>query len=173
MGEIILYIVEPERYFENVLKIIKKDASRKNLIYVTTNKPYNQLKTILKKNKINTEKIFFIDCISKKNFKKDVEKNSEENCIFLDSPQSITAISIAINESIKSIKSPKVLFFDSLSILLIYNDANTVGKFSNFLINKMRENDVEAMLFALESDADKDILKKVESFVDTIRRKEK
>ena len=62
----------------------------------------------------------------------------------------------------------KVLFLDSLSVLLIYNEANTVAKFSNFVLNKMRSLGIDTIILALESDVKKDVLKQISSFVDDI-----
>jgi len=166
MAKVILNILDSESYFNGIIKIIKKNRN-KNIIYVTTNKPYSFIENILKKNKINTNKILFIDCISKQ-IKEKTDKEPE-NCVFISSPQNLTEISIAVNESIKNIKGDKVMLLDSLSILLIYNDASTIGKFSNFLLNKMRAADVDSVVLALESDAGKDIIKQIESFVDEVK----
>jgi len=98
------------------------------------------------------------------------EKPKEvNNCVFINSPQNLTAISIAVNEAIKSMKGKRMLFFDSLSILMIYNDASTLGKFSNFLLNKMRASDVDTVMIALESDTSKDIVKQIGSIADEVK----
>ena len=169
MAKVILNIMDPNKYFDGIVKILKKNPSQKNVIYVTTNKPYATIVNSLKSKSIKTENILFIDCISKQ-IKQDTSKEAD-NCIYIGSPQNLTAISIAVNESIKSMKGKKMLLLDSLSILLIYNDANTIGKFSNFLLNKMRAADVDTVVLALESDANKDIIKQIESFVDEVQKK--
>lgn len=166
MSNIVLSVIKPEKYFEGVMKLLGKEKS-KNIIYVTTNKPYSFLVNSFKKKRINPDKIFFIDCISKQ-----VNKNIEkaENCVFIGSPQNLTSLSIAVNEAISNIKGKKILFLDSLSVLLVYNDANTIGKFSNFLLNKMRASDVDTLMLALESDMDKDVIKQIESFSDETKK---
>jgi len=164
MARIELHIIAPEKYFKGVLGIIKKQ-SKSSLIYVTTNKPYSVLVEDLKKNKINSDKIFFIDCISRHIQQKE---NDVHNCVFIDSPSSLTSISIAISDATAHFKGKKVLLLDSLSVLLIYNDANTIAKFSNFILNKMRSIDVDTVILALESDEGKDVLKQVESYADKV-----
>ena len=166
MAKIILTIIDPEKYFGSLIRILKKEVKNKKVIYVTTNKPYEHIATILKKRKILYNKFFFIDCISKYVGQKIEEEL--QNCLLLESPQSLTNLSIAINESIKKIPGKKILFLDSLSMLLIYNDAPTLGKFSNFIINKMRSYDVDTVILTLESDVNKDIIKQLESFVDEV-----
>lgn len=63
-----------------------------------------------------------------------------------------------------------MLFLDSLSTLLLHNDPLSVGRFANFLINKMREYDIALALLTLESDMNKDIIKQVSSFVDEVNK---
>jgi hypothetical protein len=93
-----------------------------------------------------------------------------DNCVFIESPQNLTSISIAISEAVKGLEGKKVLFLDSLSVMLIYNDANTLGKFSSFLLNKMRVSDVDAVVLALGSDMDSKLIKQIEAIVDEVRK---
>ena len=163
-----MYIINPEKYFEGVLNILKKEVGTKNAIYVTTNKPYEHIVNVLKKAGINPDKIFFIDCISK-HIRKSIEQEPK-NCLYVESPESLTTMGVAIYESIKHFAGEKILLFDSLSTLLIYHDSKTIGQFSNFLINKMRAANVDAVIMALESDIDKDIIKQIESFADEVKK---
>ncbi len=167
MVNIVLQIINSERYFSGVTKILK-ELKDKKIVYVTTNKPYKYILSAAKEVGISTKNLFVIDCISKP-LREKTEAN-QENCIFLDSPEGLTAISLAISESIKLLEGDRILLLDSLSTLLIYNDANTVAKFSNFVINKLRTYDVNAIIFALESDIDKDIIKQVEALADEVKK---
>jgi KaiC/GvpD/RAD55 family RecA-like ATPase len=169
LANTILYVIDSEKYFEKVVDIFRKDLSGKTVIYITTNKPYKNMVSLFQKEKIGN-RIFFIDCISKTILGDSVHDEGIDNCIFVESPQSLTAISIAINESMKHITGGgRVLFLDSLSTLMIYNDASTVGKFSNFIINKMSTFGVDIIVLSLDSDIDKDIMKKIKSFVEEVR----
>jgi hypothetical protein len=168
MPKVMLYILDSKKYFESVAKIIRTELKNKYVIYVTTNKPYSHLVDVFGKLKIETHNIFYIDCISKHMGEKINEKL--ENVLFIESPQSLTSLSIAVNESIKHFKGKGVLLLDSLSILLRYNDADTLGRFSNILINKLRALDVDTIILALENDKDMSIIKQIESFVDEVKR---
>ncbi len=167
MSKTTLYVIDSGKFFDGVTKVLKKESKKRNIIYVTTNKPYKSLVNSLEDKKIKTDNIFFIDCISKEVGE---SGKDEDNCLYLDSPKSLTSMSIAINESIENIDGEKTLILDSLSTLLIYNDARTMGKFSNFLVNKMRSLEADAVILTLESDVDKDIIKKIQSFVDKVER---
>lgn len=169
MVKTVLFILPSEQYFKCVLSILKKEVKKEKVIYVTTNKPCNHLMNLFKEEGINARNIFFIDCISKQVKAKEKEKEPE-NCLFLESPQQITGLSLAINQAIKLMPSEKMVFFDSLSALLIYNNESVIGKFSNFIINRMRSENISTVMIVLESDMDKKIIKTIESFVDEVKK---
>jgi len=163
---IILYTIAAENYFKGVIDILKT-LGNKNIVYVTTNKPYLNIVTGCKNAGINPDGIFFIDCISEHIGVKTLET---VNCLFVDSPESLTAISIAVCEATKDLTGEIMLILDSLSTLLLYKDANTIGRFSNFIINKMRVANIGTIILALESDIEKDIIHQISSFADEVRR---
>jgi len=169
MAKILLNVLPPEQYFEGIIKIFQKDIKKKKVIYVTTNKPYNHIINLFKKKNIDTDNILFIDCISMQVMPSEAKKEIK-NCIFIKGPAYITDISIAINKAITLIQGEKVLVLDSLSALLIYNSEDVVGKFSNFVINKMRVNDISTIMLILGSDVDRKIIKTIESFVDEVKK---
>jgi hypothetical protein len=162
----ILYILNPEKYFEGIVRIFKAGMGEAHIIYVTTNKPNSHIVNLFRLEGLNSDRIFFVDCISKEIMPEISEE--PENCLFVEGPQDITGISLAIHNGIEHLPGEKLLFLDSLSTLLLYNDANVVGRFSNFIINKLRVKGVSGVILALESDVGKDVLKNVESFVDEV-----
>jgi len=164
MVKIVLYALKSSGYIDSVVNILKKEGKNKNIVYVTTNKPYAHISSDFEKRGVKTDNIFFIDCISETTGKE------EDNCIYLEGPGNITGISIAINKSIKSIPNEKVLFLDSISTMLMYNDENVIGKFSNFILNKMRMYGVSSIVLALNSDMDKNVIKNIETIVDEVNR---
>ena len=161
MSEVVLHILDSRKYFSEVVKIVKKN-SKKNLIYVTTNKPYYLISKRLKEKRVKSEERFFIDCISRRQ-NKDVN-----NCAFVGGVGSLSTLSIAINSALLRIEGNKTLLLDSLSVLLIYNDARNVARFSNFILNRLRMLGVSTIILALDSDSNKDVLKQVESFADEV-----
>ncbi len=165
MTQSILHVIDSEHYFEHLMELVKDaTADGDDLIYVTTNKPYKNLVEAFKDNSIDPDNIFFIDCISKHVGERFDEE--PENCLLLTGPEHLTELSISISEAAK--EGGKTLLLDSLSVLLIYNDATTIGKFSNFLINKMRTLDVDTIILALESDVDKDVIQQIQSVVEEV-----
>lgn len=169
LPQIILTAVNHEKYFDNVLAIMKKVAKNKSIIYVSMNKSYDQLTSLFKNAKIDTRNFFFIDCILK-TMEEKREEEGIKNVFHVESPEQLTSISLAITESINHLPNEKLLVLDSLSTMLIYNGENAIGMFSNFIINKMRAAGVGIILLVLDSDLDKEILKKIETFVDKVEK---
>ncbi|HLC51586.1 MAG TPA: hypothetical protein VJH90_04430 [archaeon] len=167
MADIILYSVSPEKYFACVVSILKSEGKGRRVIYVTTNKPYSQLVSMLKTHGISAESFFFIDCITKYTGGRIDPKAT--NCIFVENPQSLTVMNIATVEALKSIDGSKMVFFDSLSTLSLYNGQQTMGQFSHFIISKLRTLDVDAVFLSIESDIKEDEMKHVASLVDGVR----
>ncbi|MFH1056072.1 MAG: hypothetical protein V1744_08275 [Candidatus Altiarchaeota archaeon] len=168
MVRTVLYLINPERYFEGVVSIFKHEIGDRYAVYVTTNKPYNHIINLFKEEGIDTSRIFFIDCITREVSTGKIPE--PPNCLFVESLQDMTAIAIAINTGIEHLPGHKILLLDSLSTLLLYNDSKVVGQFSNFLLNKLRIQEMDGIMLALESDMDHTIIKTIESFMDEVRK---
>jgi hypothetical protein len=140
------------------------------VVYVTTNKPYASIVALLpKKRKIATDRLFFIDCVACRGGT--CPSHEPQNCMVLQSPRSLTELGIAISKATAGIPGKKALLFDSLSTLLLYNDAEVVGRFFNYLINRMKAEGIDTYIFALRTDADADIIKNVSLVADRVERK--
>lgn len=164
-NEIILVITPNKEYIKTTLDISKQlNYLSEGVIYVSLNKMFDTLIDNFKKNKINPNKFFFIDVITKS-----VQINVEEknNCIYLDGPTALTMLSLSIDGALKT-KKFRVLFFDSLSTLLVHNNAKTVIKFVQDLINKSKRNGSKAVFTVLEGDMEKGVLKDLSMFVDNV-----
>ncbi|MFH1359187.1 MAG: hypothetical protein ABIH37_04830 [archaeon] len=166
MSKSTLEIINSGKYLESVSSIVKNKSKEGQIIYITTNRLVKNLIKHFKESKIQVDKILFIDCISKR-----VGKIDEEikNCLFLESSRSLTSIGLAITQCIKNLSGKKIVILDSLSTLLIYNDENTTGRFSNFLINKMKYKEVDFVIFALKIDLDRKIIKHIVSCSDEVK----
>ena len=85
-------------------------------VYLSMNRPYDNLINLFKKNNIDPKKFFFVDTISKTiGGKTPIEKN----VLYISSPHGLTEISIALSKALQSLKAKeKFLFFDSISTML-------------------------------------------------------
>ena len=161
-----LYILKPQEYVSDSIRILKDLTREHVVIYVTSNKPYSSAVKLFKSESVSTDNMFFIDCISKR-----VGEPPDEginNVVMLESPENLTSLSIAITESINKIEGKKALFMDSLSTLALFNDVKVLEKFSQYIINKMSLMDCEMAILTLEDDTNKTIIDLVSSIVDKV-----
>lgn len=165
MVKTVLYVVPSKEYFKYVIKILKKLAKDQTIIYVTTNKPYESLRNLINQEKIKYH-LMIIDCISKQIT---TQIKDAPDCIYLNSPQNVTGMGITLNKLTSGIPGKKTVIFDSLSAMLIYNHENVIGKFSNFIMSYLRTKDTSTVMFVLETDIDKNVIKLIESMVDEVK----
>lgn len=169
-GEIVLILTSAEKYLSTTTTILKSMLNEKGYkcLYVTINRPYKVLVNILKKNGILTENIFFIDLISRLTR---TAVDGVSDCLFIESPDSLTELSIAISESVKNMPGDKkLMFLDSLSTLLVYNQSGTVTKFAHFLFSKMKTEGVETIILSLEKEMEEKMTDQIAMFVDKVIR---
>ncbi len=156
----LLIITSVEKLQTRVNSVVK---SFKNIpgIYVSLNKTQKSTENILRKNKINTNKIFFIDCVTSEKTKEDVLHIA---------PDQLDLLSSAINTFIKDIKGKKFLVVDALSTLLIYNDENKVVKFVKEVTEYASQNDVKVTAFSPKTKGE-ELLNKIFNFFDEVKKR--
>lgn len=165
---ITIYSVNPTNYFGRVIEIFKHESMGTVPIYITLNKPYIEIANVLRSHGFHPERVFFIDCISKQVLGHNAA--APPNCIFVDSPGSITAIGISATQAAKAAGGKKLIFIDSISTMLMYNDAAVVGSFCNFLLSRLRAMGVDTVVLVLESDFEKGVVKHIESLADEVKK---
>ena len=166
-GEVILLIVSAQKYLSVSMEVLKYycNNEKNSCVYVSVNRAYSTLMNLIKKNKINTDKLFVIDAITPPS----VQTKDVSNAIFIGNPRGLTDISISANSAVKNLpKGDRMLFFDSLSTLLIYNDIGSVTKFAHFLINKMKEWSISGVIISLEKETDAKLSSQLSQFVDKV-----
>ena len=160
-----LAIVDAEKYQKTNVKIIEELIQDKVPgVYVTLNRPYESIKRVFEKEKIDLTNVIFIDAVTKTVGGK-VTKTNE--CLFIGSPEDLSDISIAMDQAVMAIpKKDKFVFFDSLSTLLLYNNVGVVAKFVHFISGKMRTWKVKGIIISLRRDVDKDLIEQLKSYCD-------
>ncbi len=156
----LLIITSVENLQNEINKVV---SSFKNIpgIYVSLNKTQKSIENILKKTEINTNKLFFIDCVTSEKTRDDVLHIS---------PDQLDLLSSAINSFIKDIKGEKFLIIDALSTLLIYNDENKVAKFVKGVTEYASQNDVKVIAFSPETKGEY-LLNKIFNFFDKVKKR--
>jgi len=165
---IALATVSAKDYQKNNIKLVRYLTKDKNIpgVYVTLNKPFETIKSVLEKDGVDTRMIIFIDAVTK-NAGGKAPKN--KNCLFINNPENLSDISIAMDQAVRALPSKeKFLFFDSLSTLLLYNNVETVARFIHFLAGKMRDWKVKGIIISLKRKADKELIEELSPFCDVI-----
>jgi KaiC/GvpD/RAD55 family RecA-like ATPase len=155
-----LIITSVENLQEEVNSVVKTFSANPG-IYVSLNKTHESIENILKKEKINTNKLFFIDCVTSEQKRDDVLHIS---------PRELGKLSSAISTFIKDIPGKKFLIIDALSTLLIYNDENKVARFVKETIEFASEKDVEVIALSPKTKGE-ELLNKIFNFFDKVKKK--
>lgn len=135
-------------------------------IYVTMNKPYTTIHRVLEDRGIPAHDIFFIDAISKTTH---ADTPDSDDVIFLETPEHLTDVSIAIDSAIEELSDDrKFLFLDSLATLSVYNEMEDVVRFVHQLTAQMRDWDVAGVIFSLEAESDRELIDKISQFCDRV-----
>lgn len=159
----VLIITSAERLQQRIITKIKEiEKIKKNapLIYVSLNKTQKSTEQVLKQEKINTKKIFFIDGVTAEKIRDDVIHVA---------PDDLTLLRIAIVSFIKSIKGEKTLMIDALSTLLIYNDENEVARFILGVTEDATQHNVQIFAFSPKTRGE-ELLTKIFNFFDRVQK---
>ncbi len=143
-----LYILKSGEYYNKIFEFISQNESKEHIIFITTSKPAEILKDYLHKFKLSEDRFFFIDAVSKSI---DPEEKDSENIVYIDSPSNLTELGIAVRVSMENLKGNKLVIFDSLTSLSVYNNNRLLTRFYDFLVNISNMNKVDAVILAVES----------------------
>ncbi|MGA8856628.1 MAG: hypothetical protein WB643_05610 [Candidatus Bathyarchaeia archaeon] len=95
------------------------------------------------------------------------------NTFTLSGPSNLTELSITLSdllssEKVKGYEDKTVLFLDSVSTFLIYNDANMVAKFLHAISGKVRTHNIRGVFFSLHEDITKGAVASTVQFHDKV-----
>ncbi len=161
-----LVLVKPFEYQKASISIVRHLTKNKGLpgVYLSVNKPFASLQENFRKNGVRSELLIFIDAIT--SLAEGSAKESE-HCYYLESPENLSDISIAISQAVESIDyKEKFIFIDSLSTLLIYNNPETIIKFIHFLVSKMRAWNVVGIILSLKKRGESGLIAELGQFCD-------
>ena len=163
----IILIIPDEKYKETITNLIKELVGlKKTVCFVSVNKTKNALEKELKEKKVSTEKVYFVDCVSK-SISKGRVKWSDEKTQYIDNPTSLTQMSLAIFNLFERVK---IDFFvlDSINTLLIYNTEKDILKFVHHTTGKLKESSQSGIFVFLKQETNEKLLKEFAQFTDKI-----
>ena len=160
-NQIVLLVMSGAEYNNVIVDVIKQLSG--NICYVTANKTFDALKEIFEKKKINTEKIVFIDSISK-TIKK--VPNQSDGVYYVASPGALTELSLVIEKFLKH--EFDYIIFDSITNLGIYQKPKMCSKFITDLVNKIKKSKIKSIFYALDIRESAEIINHTGAMVDKV-----
>mgnify|MGYP001612391926 CR=1 FL=1 len=155
----LLIITSVENLQEEVNAAIKV-LEGKTGIYLSLNKSCESVEKNLKSNKINVDKIFFIDGVA--------SEKSRDDFLHI-SPTQLDLLTTAIKTFIKKIPSEKYLIIDTLATLLIYNSPNKVAQFVKNITEIASQNEIRLIAFSPKTKGE-ELLDKIFNFFDKVKK---
>lgn len=134
----------------------------KKVCYVSIDKSYSVLSEKFKKENIDCNNWFFIDCISSTLM---VDQIPSKQCKYLTSPKALTDLSWEI---IQRLNSSDLIILDNVSSLLVYNDNVSVLSFLNSLMSKVRQSKSRA-IYLLSHDTNREVMEDLSLFADSLQ----
>ena len=153
-----LLIITPVEKLQEKVNCIVKSFRDMPGIYVSLNKTQKSTENTLKKAGINTNNLFFIDCVTSEKTKDDVLHIAPDRLDLLDS---------AVASFMKYIKGKEFIIIDELSTLLIYNSENKVAKFVEKMTEYASQHDTEVIAFSPKTKGE-ELLNKIFNFFDKV-----
>jgi len=160
-NEIIGVIIPDMEYDEKLSQIVESLTRDFNkILYISINKPYEKLMNKFNDKKINTGKIYIIDCITK-TVNKEI---TSDNCIYVSSPRNFDDIHTAISDILRRHEVDAALI-DSPSSLLTYYDRMDVLKFIHLLMIKLLVANCKG-IFPFQRESGESFRRSIEMFTD-------
>lgn len=156
----LLIITKVEKLQIDLIETLKQH-SEKTGIFVSLNKTQKSTEQNLKENNVDSNNLFFIDCVTS-------EKTRED--VLHVNPDKLDILSSSINAFIEEIDGDKFLIIDALSTLLIYNTENKVAQFVKEITNYASRKDTEIVAFSPETQGE-ELLNKIFNFFDKVDKR--
>lgn len=133
-------------------------------VYFTTNMPAEPLQQDLKNADIDTNKMQFIDSITKESIGNHTEDT--KNITFVESPTQLSDLNILIERSLSRVQATKkFVIIDSITTLLIYNQEKTVEKLIHRVVEKNRLKNILTVILVTQS-TNKELIQCIAQFCD-------
>jgi len=132
----IMLELDTESYLETNIKTVKL-LQKKGLsgVYVSIQRPFKNISSLLKKQGIESNKIIFIDVASA------VSKETQEKCkecVHISPELDVDELVKAIYTSIEKMKGKKFIFIDSLTTFALHKPISETFRFSEFLMRQVK-----------------------------------
>ena len=147
-GIVIMTELPSENYFDIASACVKKmiDDGYAGL-YISFQRPFNNLITSLKRRGVNTDKLLFVDVAS--SLANDSQSDHSQ-VIHVSEKLDINELVRVINSSLPSIPTKqKFIYVDSLSTITLHKPLSETLRFSEFLIRTTKNTSVDEAVFLI------------------------
>ncbi len=166
---VIFLLLETNSYPFAVFDFVRLFAEKNaETIYVTFNTSSEDLLSIFAEKSIPASGIKFVDISANVSGR---QGDESKKISYIASAQDLTELDFQVTNSIKGLSGEKkLLVFDSVSDLLIYNEEAGTEKLLHAMINKIRSNGMAGIIVMIDSPSQEHIIKIVGHFCDKIAR---
>ncbi len=165
-GGIALLEASADKTQETGLAAIKHLTSKgQAAIILSASRPHANLMALYKKSGIDAQKIIVIDCVSKS---QTPNPPKADNAAYLDNLSDLTAMSISLQKFLDSTKGKKFVYIDSITTLLVYNNAKDLARFVHYILTKLRIIGAGGILVAIEGETDKEVRAEIAQLCDKV-----
>jgi len=124
-----------EGYLESSIKILLDNGFEG--MYISFQRPFNNMRSIFEYHGIDISKLFFIDAASVLSGE---EQEIDERCIHISEEVNIDELVRAIYTSLPKLRSKKnFIFIDSLTTVALYKPLSEIMRFSEFLVTLVKK----------------------------------
>lgn len=166
-GEVVLLVSPSDRVDAINTEIVTHYTAQGGIcVYVNVSKPYTTLEHRFEKAGADTDNIFYIDCATSL---AGADVGRAGNVIFRN-PAELTNISLTIENALESLPGgrDRVLLFDTLSTLMLYNDDRMVSKFAHSLMTRLRNWEAKSIILTVSEETDPRIMSQLRQFADRV-----
>jgi len=158
-NSVVLLVVPTDFHHEINMFTLKfwLDAANQGT-YVSLHRPFNNLLDNFNAAKIDSKKLFFVDCVTKNEL--DIP-----NCYFLKTENDLKSLNLALTSLIKS-KDSSFIFIDSLTSLCVCNNEKSVLKFSKNIIQKIHTKKLNGIIIGVSNNQNEKFLEEISAHCD-------
>lgn len=165
-NEIVLFVVPSALEHDLTEEMVTHFTRAENAlcVYVTVAKPSQTVDRAFTEAGAKTENIFYIDCATALT---GVSVKRAGNVVYLK-PSDLTDITISLDDVVDELPPDRegILMFDTLSTLMVYNEADTVSRFAHALMANIRQWPIKAVVFTIDEETDEVIKSRLTQFSD-------
>ena len=160
--------MHPDAYFD-VIRGIQNFSEKKDvyIIYITSTLPSSGILAVLKMLDVNTDKIYFVDAISR------IMTGAlakSDHIIYVESPTMLENIMLKVEylSKLEEIdKKGAIVIMDSLNSMSIHNNPKILSEFLHIFVNSLRTKSFYTGIMAMEEQGAEEVTNLVNFVCDT------